>query len=273
MIVNTAEMDTLKARQKATWMSGDYALFATYLLKGAMDFLEIANIPSDATILDVACGAGQTALPMAQRGNRVTGIDIAGNLIETARWRAQAEGLQIQFDEGDAENMPYDDASFDIVFSLIGAMFAPQPEKVAAEFARVCRPGGRIIMGNWTPGGFVGQMFKTMAAHVPPPPGIPSPTLWGNEAAVRERLGGYVSELHVTRRLYPFKYPFGPAKVVEFFREFYGPTNRAFSTLDADGQAALRQDLEELWSWHNQATDGTLYLESEYLEVEAVRHS
>jgi SAM-dependent methyltransferase len=273
MLIDAVDMNALKAKQKAMWMSGDYAKFAIYLVDGAMDFLETCNIPSDATILDVACGAGQTAIPMARKGNWVTGIDIAGNLIETAKEWAQIEGLPILFDEGDAENLPYDDASFDIVFSLIGAMFAPQPEKVAAEFARVCRPGGRIIMGNWTPSGFVGKMFKTMAAHVPPVPGIPSPTLWGDEAAVHERLGDTVSELHMTRRLYPFKYPFGAAEVVEFFREFYGPTNRAFSTLDADGQAALRYDLEDLWSWFNQATDGTLYLESEYLEVQAVRRS
>lgn len=273
MFIDAIDMDALKARQKAMWMSGDYTRFATYLLKGAMDFLESSNIPSDATILDVACGAGQTAIPMAQKGNRVTGIDIASNLVEAARTRARNEGLPIQFDEGDAEDLPYNGASFDIVFSLIGAMFAPQPLKVAAEFARVCRPGGRIIMGNWTPGGFVGQMFRTMAAHVPPPQGIPSPTLWGNEAVVRERLGDSVSELRMTRRLYPFRYPFGPAKVVEFFRELYGPTNRAFSTLDAAGQAALQRDLEELWAQHNQADDGTVYLESEYLEVQAVRRS
>jgi SAM-dependent methyltransferase len=271
MLKDAVDMDALKARQKAMWMSGDYTRFAVYLVDGAMNFLESCNIPSNAAILDVACGAGQTAIPMAQKGNRVTGIDIATNLVEAARTRARAEDLPIQFDEGDAEDLPYNDASFDIVFSLIGAMFAPQPHKVAAEFARVCRPGGRIIMGNWTPGGFVGQMFKTMAAHVPPPAGVPSPTLWGDESVVRERLGDTVSELQMRRRLYPFRYPFGPAKVVEFFRELYGPTNRAFSTLDADGQAALRHDLEELWARHNQADDGTLYLESEYLEVQAVR--
>ena len=152
-------------------------------------------------------------------------------------------------------------------------MFAPQPQKVAAELARVCRPGGRIIMGNWTPSGFVGQMFKTMAAHVPSPQGIPSPTLWGDETTVHERLGEYVSDIQITRRLYPFKYPFRVAEVVEFFRAYYGPTNRAFSTLDTLGQTALRQDLEQLWSQHNQATDGTVYLDAEYLEVQAVRRS
>lgn len=271
MVTNTADMAALKTRLKATWMSGNYARFATYLVDGAMGFLASCDIPPGAKVLDVACGAGQTALPMARNGVRVTGIDLAGNLVEEATRRAQAEGLQVQFDEGDAEELPYDDASFDIVFSLIGAMFAPQPHKVAAELARVCRPGGRIIMGNWTPGGFIGQMFKTMGAHVPPAAGIPSPMLWGDEATVQERLGGYVSELELERRFYPFKYPFSAAQVVEFFREFYGPTNRAFNTLDADKQAALRRDLEHVWSQYNQATDGTVYLESEYLVVQAVR--
>jgi SAM-dependent methyltransferase len=266
-------MDALKARLKSTWMSGDYATFATYLLNGAMDFLAATNIPPGAKVLDIACGAGQTAIPLARRGTQVTGIDIAGNLIAEARRRAQAESLTVRFDEGDAEELPYEDASYDVVFSLIGAMFAPQPDRVAAEMARVCRPGGRIIMGNWTPGGFVGQMFKTLGAHVPPPPGIPSPLLWGDEAMVEQRLGGHVSELKMTRRLYPFHYPFGAAEAVEFFRAYFGPMNRAFSTLDADGQAALRQDLEQLWSWHNQSANGIVSFGAEYLEVQAVRRS
>lgn len=273
MIANTVEMDALKTRQKKMWMSGDYARFATYLVDGATEFLKSVNIPADVRVLDVACGAGQTALPMARNGAYVTGIDLAGNLVEIARQRAGAEGLNIEFTEGDAEALPYDDQSFDIAFSLIGAMFAPQPDLVAAELARVCRPSGRIIMGNWTPQGFVGQMFKTMGAHVPPPQGVPAPSLWGDEATVRARLGEYVSELHLTRRSYPFKYPFGVAEVVEFFREYYGPTNRAFASLDEEGQAALRHDLERLWSLHNQADDGTVYLESEYLEVQAIRRA
>jgi SAM-dependent methyltransferase len=264
-------MDTLKARLKITWMSGDYAKFATYLMDGATDFLAATNIPAGAKVLDVACGAGQTAIPLARVGMQVTGIDIASNLIAEARRRAYVEGLNVRFDEGDTEQLPYEDASFDVVLTLIGAMFAPQPDRVAAELARVCRPGGRIIMGNWTPGGFVGQMFKTLGGHVPPPPGIPSPLLWGDEATVRERLGRHVSELQITRRLYPFNYPFGPARVVEFFRAYYGPMNRAFETLDADGQAALRRDLEQLWSRHNQSPNGVVAVAAEYLEVQAVR--
>jgi SAM-dependent methyltransferase len=273
MSANVVDMDALKARLKVTWMSGDYAKFATYLVDGAMDFLTSCNIPPGTKVLDVACGAGQTAIPMARQGIQVTGVDIATNLIEEARRRAHAEGLQVQLDEGDAEQLPYGDGSFDVVFSLIGAMFAPQPHKVAAEMARVCRPGGRILMANWTPSGFVGQMFKTIGAHVPPPQGMPAPTLWGDEDTVRARLGDHVSELHMTRRLYPFKYPFSPAEVVEFFREYYGPANRAFGTLDADGQAALRGDLEQLWSQHNQSPNGIVDVRAEFLEVHAVRHS
>ncbi len=271
--VNTIDFTALKARQKAMWMSGDFSHFATYMVSGEAEFLAFCNIRAGVRVLDVACGSGQTAIPLARQGSIVTGIDIASNLIEAARQQAQAEQLDIQFDEGDAEALPYDDASFDVVLSVYGAMFAPQPEKVAAELARVCRPGGRIIMANWTPSGFIGQMFKTTGAHVPPPAGIPSPTLWGSEAAVSERLGPYTDSLEMTRRLFAFEYPFGSEETVEFFREFYGPTNRAFSSLDAEKQLELRRDLEQLWSRHNASVNGSTYVEAEYLVVQAVRSS
>jgi SAM-dependent methyltransferase len=265
------EMAALKTRLKAMWMAGDYGHFAKYLEPGAMEFFPRLRIAPGERVLDVACGAGQLALPAARAGAAVTGIDIATNLIEQARSRAQAEGLPIRFEEGDAEDMPYEDAAFDVVYSLIGAMFAPRPERVAAEFVRVCRPGGRIVMGNWTPGGFVGQMFKITGKHVPPPAGMPSPVLWGDEAAVRERLDDGIADLQLTRKMYPFKYPFPPSEVVEFFRTYYGPTNRAFAALDSDKQAALRNDLEQLWSAHNQASDGGTEIAAEYLEVAAIR--
>lgn len=272
MNTNTMEFDALKLRLKKTWMSGDYAVFATYLAEGAMDFLAFSKIAPGLKVLDIACGAGQTAIPMARNGNQVTGIDIAANLIETAKERAEKEKLEIHFEEADAEDLPYGDESFDVVFSLIGAMFAPRPDKVASEMARVCRPGGRIIMGNWTPSGFVGEMFKTMGAHLPPS-GFPAPTLWGDEATVTERLKPYVSDMQISRRLYPFKYPFAPAEVVEFFRSYYGPTNRAFANLDEEKQAALRKDLTELWERHNRAIDGTTFINSEYLDIQAIRSS
>jgi len=267
----TPEMETLKTRLKATWMSGDYGHFAKYLEPGALEFLSRITIEPGTRVLDVACGAGQTAIPMSRAGAKVTGMDIATNLIEQARARAHAENLDARFDEGDAEMLPYDDSSFDIVISLIGAMFAPRPELVTAELKRVCRPGGKIIMGNWTPTGFVGQMFKTMGKHVPPPAIMAPPVKWGDEEVVRERYNDGISYLKLNRRLYPFRYPFPPSDVVEFFRTYYGPTHKAFAALDTEKQSALRQDLEQLWINHNTATDGTTSLESEYLEVVAIR--
>jgi SAM-dependent methyltransferase len=265
------EMQTLKTRLKATWMAGDYGHFAKYLEPGALEIFARLNIKPGERLLDVACGAGQLAFPAARSGAIVTGVDIAANLIEQARARAAAEGLNIRFDEGDAEALPYPDESFDTVLSLIGAMFAPRPERVAAELVRVCRPGGRLIMINWTPDSFVGQMFKVNGKHLPPPPNMPSPVLWGDEATVQERLGDGLTDLQMSRRHYPFKYPFSVPEVIEFYRAYYGPTQRAFAALDEAGQAALRRDLEALWSTHNRAADGTTYIESEYLEIQAVR--
>jgi SAM-dependent methyltransferase len=267
----TPEMEALKARLKATWMSGDYGHFATYLEPGALDFLSRIKIEPGARILDVASGAGQTAIPMSRLGAKVTGVDIATNLIEQARERAQAEGLDARFEEGDAEMLPFADGSFDIVISLIGAMFAPRPELVAAELRRVCRPGGKIIMGNWTPAGFVGQMFKIHGKHVPPPAIMAPPVKWGDEEVVRERFGDGISHLKLTRRLYPFRYPFAPTEVVEFFRTYYGPSYKAFAALEAEKQAALREDLEQLWTDNNTTSDGTTAIDSEYLEVVAIR--
>jgi SAM-dependent methyltransferase len=268
----TPEMEALKTRLKATWMSGDYGHFATYLEPGALEFLSRINVEPGARVLDVACGAGQTAIPMSRAGAKVTGVDIATNLVEQARARAQAENLDAHFDEGDAEMLPHEDGSFDIVVSLIGAMFAPRPELVAAELKRVCRPGGKIIMGNWTPSGFVGQMFKVHGKHVPAPAIMSPPVKWGDEEIVRERLSDGISHLKLSRRLYPFRYPFPPSEVVEFFRSYYGPSHKAFAALDAEKQSALRADLEQLWTEHNTATDGRTSIESEYLEVVAIRH-
>lgn len=267
----TPEMETLKARLKATWMAGDYGYFARYLEPGALEFLARIPIEPGDRLLDVACGAGQLAIPAARAGAIVTGIDIATNWIEQARARARAEGLEARFDEGDAELLPYEDATFDLVVSLIGAMFAPRPERVAAELVRVCRPGGRIVMANWTPDGFVGKMFRIIGRHVPPSPLMAPPTKWGDEATVRERLKEGILELQLTRRLYPFRYPFSPAEVVEFYRMYYGPLNRAFAALDVAGQAALRHDLERLWTEHNIDTNGATHCEPEYLEVIAIR--
>jgi SAM-dependent methyltransferase len=267
----TPEMEALKVRLKATWMSGDYGHFAKYLEPGALKFLARIPVEPGARILDVACGAGQIAIPMARAGAKVTGLDLATNLVEQARLRALTEKVDARFDEGDAEMLPYEDASFDMVISLIGAMFAPRPELVAAELKRVCRPGGKIFMANWTPSGFVGQMFKIHGKHVPPPAIMESPVKWGDEEVVRERFKDGVSHLKLTRYLYPFKYPFSPSEVVEFFRTYYGPTHKTFAALPAEKQIGLRQDLEQLWTENNQATDGTTFIEAEYLEVATIR--
>lgn len=264
------ELGALKSRLKLTWMAGDFDKIAQVIEPGAVAFIERLALAPGTRVLDVACGSGNLSLPAARAGAVVTGLDIAPNLIETARKRAGALGLEINFDEGDAEQLPYGDTSFDTVVTMFGAMFAPRPETTAAELLRVCRPGGRIAMANWTPAGFIGQMFKTTAAHVPPP-NIPSPLLWGDEAIVRERLRSGVADLQTSRRMVAFRLPIRPEQTVDYFRDWYGPTLRAFAALDEEGQAALRRDLTRLWSEHNRAADGTTHVEAEYLEVVATR--
>jgi SAM-dependent methyltransferase len=268
----TSDMDALKTRLKATWMTGDYAHFATFMLPGALEFLPFLAIKKGERVLDVGCGAGQLSLPVARAGGVVTAVDIASNLVEAGRKRAAEAKLDIRFEDGDAEALAFKDGSFDVVFSFIGAMFAPRPERVAAEFVRVCRPGGRIVMGNWTPAGFVGQMFRTVAKHFPPPPGMPSPVLWGDEKVVRERFAAAgATSVEVERRMFPFAYPFGPGGVVDLFRECYGPTSRAFASLDAAGKAALESDLTKVWTDANRATDATTRVDAEYLAVRVAR--
>ncbi len=269
-VATTSELESLKSRLKDTWMAGDYDRFSRYMENDASQFYERLNVPPGCHLLDVACGSGQLALLAARDGVKVTGVDIASNLVERARMRAQAAGLPARFEEADAEALPFEDGSFDVVTSLIGAMFAPRPELVARELLRVCCPGGTIAMGNWTPQGFVGQMFKTIARFIAPS-GMPSPLLWGEEATVRERLGGGVSNLNFARRLYMFNYPFPPSEVVDFFRLYYGPTNRAFASLDEDGRKKLHCQLETLWSSHNLAGCGLTVVTAEYLEVIATR--
>ncbi len=266
----TPEVESLKTRLKHMWMAGDYDRFSRYMEGNAREFYERLDIAPGCHLLDVACGSGKLALIAAKDGLLVTGVDIAGNLVERARARAKAEGLTARFEEADAEALPFEDASFDVVASLIGAMFAPRPELVAKELLRVCVPGGTIAMANWTPQGFVGQMFKAVSKFIAPS-GMPSPVLWGNEATVRERLGKGLSELNLARRHYTFSYPFPPSEVVEFYRLYYGPTNQAFASLDADGRERLRQELEALWSSHNRAGHDCTIVLAEYLEVIGIR--
>lgn len=271
MSTPASDIEPLKQRLKATWMAGDFGQVAKVIERCAEEFIDRLTIEPGTRVLDVACGSGNLAVPASHKGANVTGVDIATNLVAQARERAKSEGLSIQFDEGDAEQLPYEDGSFDSVVTMFGAMFAPRPELVASELKRVCKPAGRIAMANWTPAGFIGQMFKTTGKHVPPPPNMPSPLKWGDEETVKERLNTGIADLQMTPRMCMFKFPFPPSEVVEFFRAYYGPTGKAFGALDENGQAALRSDLEELWSHHNKATDGTTLVEGEYLEVIATR--
>ena len=252
-------------------MAGDFGVIARYAEAAEEEFIEHLKLKPGTSVLDVACGTGNTAVPAAQAGARVIGVDIASNLIAQARQRAQQAGVVADFREGDAEQLDFPDASFDVVISVFGAMFAPRPERVAAEFLRVCRPGGTIAMGNWTPTGFVGKMFQVTAKHVPPPPGIPAPSLWGDENVVRQRFGNGAGQITCTRRMCDFSYPFPPAEVVQLFRTYFGPTKVAFSRLDGNGQAALAADLERMWTEQNQAKDGSTLIPAEYLEVHVTR--
>jgi SAM-dependent methyltransferase len=264
------EVESLKTRLKTIWMAGDYDRFSRYMENGAREFYERLNVAPGCQLLDVGCGSGQLSLIAAKDGLDVTGVDIASNLVERARARAQAEGLRARFEEADAESLPFEDASFDVVVSLIGAMFAPRPDLVAKELLRVCTPGGTIAMANWTPQGFIGQMFKAVSKFIAPS-GMPSPVLWGDETTVRERLGKGLSDLNLVRRHYTFSYPFPPSDVVDFFRLYYGPTNQAFASLDVGGSESLRRELVALWSSHNRAGRDCTTVFAEYLEVFGIR--
>ena len=265
-------IEQLKQRMRGSWMAGDFGQIARHTAKSAEEFVERLNIQPGMQVLDVACGTGNLAIPAAHKGAIVHGADIATNLIEQARLRAASESVPAEFREGDAEELPYPDASFDLVMTMFGAMFAPRPDRVAAELTRVCRPGGVVAMANWTPEGLVGEFFLIGARYVTPPEGIPAPVLWGNEEIVRQRLGAYSSEIRTTRRIATFEFPSPPRDVVQFFRDYFGPVQLIFSRLPPDGQAAYASDVEKLWTEHNDSTtsDRTV-LRNEYLEVIATR--
>jgi ubiquinone/menaquinone biosynthesis C-methylase UbiE len=265
------ELQQLKDRMRSTWMAGDFGRIAYYSTKIGEEFVDRLSIRPEMKVLDVACGTGNTAVPAARKGAHVTGVDIAPNLLDQARKRALAEGLTVWFDEGDAENLPYPDGRYDLVMSMFGAMFAPRPDQVTAELARVCRPGGLIAMANWTPQGFSGRMFALTARHIPPPEGIPAPVLWGDEDVVRRRLVPIASRIDTVPRTIEMEFPFPPREVVQLFRDYFGPTQVAFSRLDPSQQAAYAADLENLWREHNESGSGTTVVRNEYLEVIATR--
>jgi SAM-dependent methyltransferase len=257
---------------RATWMAGDFGKIAEHSAKEAERFVDDLGITPAMQVLDVACGTGNLAIPAARTGAQVTGVDIATNLLEQARARASAEGLQIIFKEGDAEQLPFPDAHFDLVMTMFGAMFAPDPAKVASELARVCRPGGKIAMANWTPDGFTGRMFRLTSRYLPPPVELPAPVLWGDVAVARLRLTAHGVRVDTTeRRIILFDYPLPPRDVVQFFRDYFGPTKVAFSRLNEADQIAYRDDLEKLWAEHNEARSGSTLIQNEYLEVIGTR--
>ena len=263
-------LSAIKDRQQKTWTSGDYARIGNTLVIMGELLCEAVDVHAGDKVLDVATGSGNTAISAARRFCDVTGIDYVPELIEQARKRAEVEGMSITFDVGDAEDLPYPDASFDVVLSTLGVMFAPNQEKVAEELLRICRSGGKIGLANWTPDGFIGNMFRTLGKHVPPPPGIKPPPLWGTEERLRELLGEDIASLEVTQRSYMFRYP-SAGHFVEYFRSYYGPTLKAFESLEPEGQRSLAEDLEELLTQWNSSGDATVVVPSDYLEVVAVR--
>lgn len=269
--MNTTELQTIKAKQKTTWESGDFGEIAKSIMPVAEEFMARLPLRPGMRVLDVACGTGNLAVIAARRGCITKGVDIAANLIAQARERAAAEGLEIEFCEGDAEELPYAEGEFDAVVSMFGAMFTPRPEVVASEFFHVTKPGGFVAMANWTPEGFIGEMFEVFKKHLPPSNGIPSVMLWGRESTVRERLAAF-GEVRLERRVAAMHYPFSPAGTVDFFRRYYGPTGKAFDALAPDAQVVLRRDLVDLQAAHNSAdTPDTTEARAEYLEVIARR--
>jgi SAM-dependent methyltransferase len=267
-------IEQIKSNMRSTWMAGDFGVVAKTISGSGEAFINRIALPPGTRVLDVATGTGNLALPLARSGCIVTGVDIAPNLLEQARARATDENLTIAFNEGDAEALPYPDASFDAVVTMFGAMFAPRPELVSSEFARVLKPGGTLAMANWDPIGFTGLMFKVGSKHVPPNPDISPPVLWGDDATVRARLAENFSAIRTQLIPIDFDLPFAPAGVVAFFRKYFGPTQVAFSKLDPAGQAAFAADLEALWSTHNVSPTPSTHtlVKNQYLQVIATRN-
>lgn len=264
------DMSAIKERMHKIWTSGDFARIGNRMVIVGELLCEAVDLRSGNEVLDVATGSGNTALSAARRFCQVSGMDLDPESIEHARRRAAVEGMDIAFEVGDAEDLSYPDASFDAVLSTFGVMFCPNQEKAANELLRVSRPGGKIGLANWTPDGFIGNMLRTVGKHVPPPPGVKPPPLWGTEERLRELFGEGISSLETKRRTYNFTYP-SAEHFVEWFRNYYGPTVRAFAALEPEGQDALARDLEELLESWNTADDGTLVAPSDYLEAVAVR--
>jgi ubiquinone/menaquinone biosynthesis C-methylase UbiE len=260
------DLAALKAKQQATWSSGDYAVVGTTLQIVGERLAEAMDLRSGDSVLDVAAGNGNATLAAARRWCDVTSTDYVDALLAQGRRRAEAEGLAVTFRHADAENLPFADGAFDAVMSTFGVMFTADHDRAAAEMLRVCRSGGKIGMANWTPEGFIGQMFKTIGKHVAPPPGAKSPALWGTRSRIDEMFGAGGSAIAAEPRQFMFRYR-STEHFLDVFRRFYGPTLKAFGALDAAGQMALAEDVAALIARFNKAGDGTLVVPSEYLEI------
>lgn len=264
------DLPAVKAKQQATWSSGDYSVVGTTLQITGEALCEAVDLRSGERVLDVACGNGNAALAAARRFAKVTGVDYVPALLARATARAAADGLPLEVREGDAEALPFPDGAFDVVLSTFGVMFAPDQERAARELLRVCRHGGRIGLACWTPDGFVGHMFKVVGAHVPPPPGLRGPVQWGTQERLAELFGAGAREIRAQRREFAFRYQ-SAAHWVEVFRTWYGPIHRAFAALSAEKQEALAADLEALVERFNAARDGTAVVPGAYLEAVVTR--
>jgi ubiquinone/menaquinone biosynthesis C-methylase UbiE len=264
-VATAADLSAVKARQQVAWGSGDYAVVGTTLQIVGENLCEAVDLRSDQRVLDVAAGNGNATLAAARRFAYVVSTDYVGSLLDRARERAKAERLPVAFQEADAEALPFDNDSFDVVLSTFGVMFTPHQEQAASELMRVCRPGGRIGLANWTPESFIGQLFKTIGKYVPPAPGVRSPAVWGSREHLAALFGANAIIVAASRNFY-FRYK-SPRHWVETFRNYYGPVVKAFAAIDAKAQEALEADLFSLIGKFNIARDGTLVIPSEYLEV------
>jgi len=256
----------IKQRQQATWASGDFAVIGTTLQIVGESLAEAADVRAGERVLDVAAGNGNATLAAARRFAEVTSTDYVPALLDKGRQRAEAEGLAVRFQEADAEALPFADASFDVVLSTFGVMFTPEHGRAARELLRVVRPGGRIGLANWTPDGFIGQLFKVVGAHVPPPAGVKSPALWGTESHIVELFGPKAAQIRCERRHFNFRYR-SAAHWVQVFRDFYGPTHKAFAALDDAARPALERDITALLGRLNTAGPSSLVVPGEYLEI------
>ena len=264
------DLSALKTRQQTAWASGDYAVIGTTLQLVGELLAEACDLRWHEKVLDVAAGNGNATLAAARRGCRVTSTDYVAGLLERGAERARAERLSVEFQVADAEALPFDDASFDAVLSTFGVMFAPDHAKAASELARVCRPGGRIGLANWTPEGFIGQLFKTLGRQLPPPVGVQPPSRWGVEAHLQTLFGKQAASIAVTPGVFNFRYR-SAAHFIDVCRSWYGPIHQAFAALPADKGAALERDLTDLLNTLNRAGPASLVVPSEYLEIVITR--